>query len=170
MTPAARGMNRTILSPSYMDIAPFVEVRVTQNFSAPADRVFDAWIDPAIAGGWLFATAARPASRVTIDARTGGMFCFVERSGGSDIEHAGEYVEIARPRHLVFTLASAQHPGNRARVSVDIAPEKAGCHLTLVHESVLRDDAPRIEGRWAGMLYGLATLLASAEGWVMGDE
>ena len=142
-----------------MDIAPFVEVRVTQNFSAPASRVFDAWIDPAIAGHWLFATASRPPARVTIDARVGGAFRFVERSGGIGVEYAGEYVEIDRPRRLVFTLASAQHLGDPARVAVDIAPERKGCRLTLVHAGVLGDEAPRIEGRWAGMLYGLRALL-----------
>jgi len=29
----------------------------------------------------------------------------------------------------------------------------------LVQESVLPGDAPHTEGRWSGMLYGLATLL-----------
>jgi hypothetical protein len=44
-------------------------------------------------------------------------------------------------------------------VSVEIVPLEEGCELTLVHESVLPDNAARTEGRWAGMLYGLATML-----------
>jgi len=142
-----------------MDITPFVEVRVRQRFSAPADRVFNAWINPAIAGRWLFATASRPAASVKIDARVGGSFCFVERSGGVDIEHAGEYIEIARPRRLVFKLSEQERPRDLSRVAVDIVPVATGCELALVHESVLPDQASRIEGRWAGMLYGLGTLL-----------
>ncbi len=142
-----------------MDTAPFIEIRVTQRFSVPPDRVFDAWLDRGTAGNWMFATASRPSARVAIDARVGGAFRVVERSGGMEIEYAGEYVEIDRPRRLVFTLAAAQRPGDPARVAVDIAPEQTGCHLTLVHESVLRDEAPRIEGRWAGMLYGLGAML-----------
>ena len=142
-----------------MDIAPFVEVRVTQRYGAPADKVFSTWIDPALAGLWLFATASRPVARLEIDARAGGSFCFVERSGGVDIEHAGEYIEFDRPRRLVFTLCERGRSPGQTRVSVEIVPAKAGCEVTLVHEGVPPDQASRIEGRWAGMLYGLGTLL-----------
>jgi uncharacterized protein YndB with AHSA1/START domain len=142
-----------------MDTAPLVAVRVRQRFSAPADRVFNAWIDPAVAGRWLFATASRPVARVTIDARASGSFCFVERNGGMDIEHTGAYIEIARPQRLVFTLPGQGRSRDPSRVVVEIVPEGTGCELTLVHESVPPDHASRIEGRWAGMLYGLGTLL-----------
>ena len=42
----------------------------------------------------------------------------------------------------------------------EIVPVGTGCELTLVHESVLPEQASRTEGRWAGMLYGLDTILA----------
>ena len=45
------------------------------------------------------------------------------------------------------------------RVTARIVPLKKGCELTLVHESVPPEHASRIEGRWTGMLYGLATVL-----------
>jgi len=35
-------------------------IRVTRRYSAPPDRAFDAWLHPAVAGKWLFATASRP--------------------------------------------------------------------------------------------------------------
>jgi uncharacterized protein YndB with AHSA1/START domain len=142
-----------------MDTAPYVEVRVTQRFGAPAARVFNAWIDPAQAGLWLFATASRPVTRLEIDARASGSFRFVERNGGTDIEHAGEYIEIDQPRRLIFTLRERGLSSGQTRVNVEIVPLKAGCEVTLVHEGVPPDQASRIEGRWAGMLYGLGTLL-----------
>ena len=142
-----------------MDIAPFVEVRVTQRFGVPANHVFDAWIDPAQAGLWLFATASRPATRVEINAHAGGSFRFVEKSGGNDIEHAGAYIEIDRPRRLVFTLSEQDCSRGQYRVSVEIAPVETGCELILVHEGVPPEQASRVEGRWTGMLYGLGTLL-----------
>ena len=134
-------------------------VCVTQRYRASPQRVFDAWLDPRQAVRWLFATASRPAARVAINARTGGSFCFVERRGGSEIEHAGEYLEIARPRRLVFTLSEGSN--GSTRVSVEIVPVESGAEVTLVHERLPREQAERLEGRWSGMLYGLGTLLSS---------
>ncbi|HEY7656838.1 MAG TPA: SRPBCC family protein [Burkholderiales bacterium] len=131
-----------------------MKVRVTQRYSATPERVFDAWLDRKTAGRWLFATAARPISRVRIDARPGGAFQFVERGAGCDLVHAGEYVVIARPRRLVFTLSE-----RKVRVRVEIVPQGRGCELTLVEERTPLEQASGIEGRWAGMLYGLGTML-----------
>ena len=142
-----------------MDTAPFVEIRVTQRYGAPPDEVVNAWIEPAAAGQWLFATASRPVTRLEIDARAGGSFRFFEESSGNDIEHAGVYIEFDRPRRLVFALSERGRSPGQTRVSVEIVQAKAGCEVTLVHEGVSPEQASRIEGRWAGMLYGLGTLL-----------
>jgi uncharacterized protein YndB with AHSA1/START domain len=142
------------------DATQHVEVRVTQRIDANPDRVFNAWIDPAIAGQWLFATASRPAEHVKIDARAGGAFRFVERRRGADVVHAGTYIEIDRPRRLVFTLTAREDARDRRRVSVEIVPLDTGCVLTLIQERVPPDQAGWIEGRWSGMLYGLETRLA----------
>jgi uncharacterized protein YndB with AHSA1/START domain len=139
------------------DTAPHVEVRITQRYGAPADSVFDAWIDPAIAGKWLFATAWRPMSRVEIDARPGGSFRFVDRRDRT--EYTGEYVEIIPPRRLVFRLFMENSPRVVTRVTSEIVPLKTGCELRLVHENVPPGYASRTEGRWTGMLYGLGETL-----------
>jgi len=142
-----------------MDSSPYIDVRVAQRISAPVELVFDAWIDPAIAGKWLFATAWRPMVRVSIDSRNGGSFRFAGRRRGRPIVHAGKYVEIDRPRRLAFTLAGGERRRGSTSVSVEFVPRKSGCDLRLVHEGVLPGDAAHTEGRWAGMLYGLATIL-----------
>jgi uncharacterized protein YndB with AHSA1/START domain len=81
-------------------------VCVTHRFSASAERVFDAWVEPETAGMWLFATATRPMASVRIDARVGSSFCFVDRQYCRNVEYAGEYLVIARPRRLVFSLSA----------------------------------------------------------------
>ncbi len=47
-------------------------VRVTRRFDASAERVFDAWLGPAKASRFLFATPAGQMVRADIDARVGG--------------------------------------------------------------------------------------------------
>lgn len=147
-----------------MGRTPSVEVRVTQRFDASPERVFDAWLDPAIASAWLFATASHPIARARIDARVGGSFRFLDRRDPGETEYAGEYVEIERPRRLVFTLALERSSTAVTRVTADIVPRGRGCEVRLVHKNVPPGQASHTEGRWTGMLYGLGTRLGSRRG------
>ena len=112
-----------------------VKVSVSRRFSASPERVFDAWLDPERAGKFLYATEEGEMVRVEIDARVGGRFSIVERRDGQDVEHTGEYLEIDRPRRLVFTLQVPFYSQQEDRVAIDIEPADGGCELTLVHET-----------------------------------
>ena len=133
-------------------------LRVTHRFEAPAERVFEAWLDPAMASTWLFATASQPMAHVEIDARVGGKFRLLERAGDAGTEYRGKYVEIVPHRRLVFTL-SLRNSRVVTRVVAEIVPIGTSCELRVTHENVPPDHAARVEGRWAGMLYGLGTRL-----------
>ena len=136
-------------------------IRVKERYDALAGCIFDAWLDPDIAGRWLFATASQPMAHVEIDGRVGGSFCFVERQGGATNEYTGRYIEIVPNRRLVFTLSMAPHPDVITRVAVAIAPLAKGCALKLTHENIPRAHAGYVEGRWTGILYGLGVTLDS---------
>jgi uncharacterized protein YndB with AHSA1/START domain len=136
-------------------------IRITRRFSAPPEHVFDAWLDPEVAGGWLFATASRPMTRVEIDAQVEGSFCFAEQRDGEIVEYTGEYVEIEPYRRLAFTLSMADHWYVTTRVIVEITALKTGCELTLIHEDVPSHYADYTEARWTGILYGLGVTLDS---------
>jgi uncharacterized protein YndB with AHSA1/START domain len=142
-----------------MSEATLVTVCVTCRFDAPPERVFDAWLDPETAAKFLFATPTGRMVRAEIDARVGGKFAFVDRRDGEDIEHVGEYLEIARPRRLAFIFAVPRFSSQRTTVSIDIAPDGAGCALTLTHAGVLPDYASRTEEGWTRILDGLAAAL-----------
>ena len=146
---------------SRLEAQQYSVLRVTRRYGAPAARVFNAWLDPEVAGRWLFATASRPMAHVEIDARVEGSFCFVDRRDGEITEYTGEYIEIVPHRRLVFTLSIEEHPPAITRVMVEIAPLKKGCELKLTHENVPQDRASHIEGRWTGILYGLGVTLDS---------
>jgi uncharacterized protein YndB with AHSA1/START domain len=134
-------------------------VRVAHHFSASAERVFDAWLDPAKAGKFLFATPTGTMVRAEIDPRVGGRFCFVDRRDGQDAEHVGTYLEIDRPRRLVFTFGVPQFSSEMTRVTIEIVAHGTGCELTLTHDDVLPDYATRTEGGWRMILDSLAKTL-----------
>jgi uncharacterized protein YndB with AHSA1/START domain len=135
-------------------------IGVARRFAVPAPRVFEAWVNPAIAGKWLFATALHPMAEVEIDARPRGSFHFVERRDGAELRYFGSYLKIAPPRQLEFMLAMNEIPGARTRVSVEFVPLAMGCKVALTHNKVPAEFAHDIEARWTGMLYGLAETLA----------
>ncbi|MDB5802598.1 MAG: hypothetical protein JWL63_3537 [Rhodocyclales bacterium] len=135
-------------------------VRVTHSFKVPADKVFDAWLNPDQAGKWLFATDKGEMVRVEIDARVGGTFRFVDRRNGEDVEHVGEYVTIDRPHRLVFDFAVPQYSPEKTRVAIDIEAQGTGCILGLTHEGVPPDYVERTHAGWAKILDGLNASLS----------
>lgn len=144
---------------------PPVVVRVTRRFSASAERVFDAFLDPQKAGRFMFATPAGQMVRAEVDARVGGRYVFTDRRAGEDVEHHGEYLEIDRPRRLVFTFSVDRYSTDADRVQIDIVPlETGGCELTLTHEMKPEwaEYAARTQEGWTSIIDGLARVLGEA--------
>jgi uncharacterized protein YndB with AHSA1/START domain len=142
-----------------MTFDPDRTARVTRRFDASIERVFDAWLDPQKAGTWLFATPTGQIVRVEIDARVGGSFVITRREGNDDIEHVGTYLELDRPRRLVFTFAVPKFSTEATRVSLDFKAPSKGCELTLTHEGVLPEWLDRTTEGWGGILSSLAGVL-----------
>ena len=136
-------------------------VRVTRRFEFPAERVFDAWLDPATVGKWLFVTPTGQMVRCEIDARVGGRFIITERRNGEDVDHTGEYLEIERPRRLVFTFSVPKYSSQETKVTLDIVPLETGCELSLTHENVLPEWVSQTQEGWTKILAGLAEQLAA---------
>lgn len=137
--------------------------RVTRRFGAAPERVFDAWLNPEMIRTWMFGPALRDEEvvRIANDARVGGSFSFLVRRQGREIDHVGEYLEIDRPRRLVFTWGIVAPQTDMSRVVVEIAPQEAGCELTLTHElhPDWADYVDRTEAGWGKMLGALAETL-----------
>jgi uncharacterized protein YndB with AHSA1/START domain len=142
-----------------------IMVRVTRRFAASAERVFDAWLDPASARRWLFATATGEMIRYEIDPRVGGRFTFTDRRDGKDFEHTGEYLEIDRPHRLVFTFGVPAASSEFAVVAIDIrSMPDGGCELTLTQEMKpeLAEYRERTQDGWTMILNGLAKEIGAA--------
>lgn len=112
---------------------------VSRQIAAAPDRVFDAWLDPSSMRHWLFATPGGAMQTVEADPRPGGRFLVAEQRGEGLARHFGTYIDIERPRRLVFGFATSKdsaltivtlrfeaiEAGTRITLSHDIAPEWA---------------------------------------------
>ncbi|HWU96529.1 MAG TPA: SRPBCC domain-containing protein [Sphingomonas sp.] len=140
---------------------------VTREFAAPAERVFDAWLDPADAARFLFATPDGEMIRCEIDARVGGEGLIVERRGAEEVPHRLRFEAIERPHRLVFLFSAGPVAESEwTRVSIDIAPSHGGCTLTLTHAMDPAWAAYEDQTRkgWTMILEGLGRITEKQDG------
>lgn len=135
---------------------------IKRSFNAPAEIVFDAWLDADTVGCWLFATPDGKMDSVKIDPQVGGEFEIIDKRGDELTRHIGTYLEIDRPRRLVFTFAVPQYSAEFTRVTIDIVPLDSGCELKLTHEGVLPEWRERTIEGWTMILNALAENLTKA--------
>jgi uncharacterized protein YndB with AHSA1/START domain len=123
-------------------------VTVRREIAAPADDLFDAWLDAQSLGTWLRPSGVRE-TRAETDPRVGGAFRIVMVDDESSMEHTGTYREIDRPRRLVFTWSS---PATRFRdsiVTVTFEPSSDGSTVIEINQLGLPDEEARA-GHHAG--------------------
>jgi uncharacterized protein YndB with AHSA1/START domain len=114
--------------------APAIVI-VERDLAASCERVFEAWLDPELARHFLFATPGGEIVRCNIDARVGGRFLITDRRSDGDADHHGEFVEIERPRRIVFLFRGpGTEEGEWSKVTVDLTETSAGCRIKLAHE------------------------------------
>jgi uncharacterized protein YndB with AHSA1/START domain len=131
-------------------------VTVRREIAAPAETLFDAWLDAEKLGVWLRPRVVSE-TRAETDPREGGEFRIVMVSGGSDTLHEGTYREIDRPRRLVFTWRS-DGTGNRdSLVTVTFDPLANGSTMVEIHQVGLPDEESRA-GHTEGWSDALAEL------------
>ncbi|MDB6127905.1 MAG: hypothetical protein JWM35_1801 [Verrucomicrobia bacterium] len=141
-----------------------VQAVVLHRFSVPAERVFDAWLDVTLIGRWMFGSVVRDERivRLALEPKVGGTFSFVVNRQGVDVDHVGEYLEIERPRLLVFTWAIRDNLPDTSRVIVEIMPHGQGCEVKLTHVMSPKWAAfvDQAAGSWTKMLAALEQMFA----------
>jgi uncharacterized protein YndB with AHSA1/START domain len=146
--------------------APVI-LTVMRDLAAPPEAVFDAWLDPATARRFLFATPDGEMLTCEIDARVGGRALIVERRASGDAHHHLLFDEIDRPRRLVFRFrADPAKEGEWTRVTIDFVVQGDGTRLTLTHEMDPAWAAYEEQTRkgWTMILASLATALEKNNG------
>jgi uncharacterized protein YndB with AHSA1/START domain len=123
-------------------------VIVRREIAAPAEELFDAWLDAQSLGSWLRPAGIRE-TRAETDPRVGGTFRIVMDDDESSTEHTGTYQEIDRPRRLVFTWSSPSTRFRDSIVTVTFEPSSNSSTLVEIHQVGLPDEEARL-GHHAG--------------------
>jgi uncharacterized protein YndB with AHSA1/START domain len=116
------------------ETVPTVVVR--RVIAAQAERIFDLWTQPAKMVQWMSPYPGPVACTAQSDVRAGGAFSLLMGSADSQCEISGIYVEVSRPRKLVFSWVGPPTQGANTLVTVELNPVSAGTELILTHEKL----------------------------------
>ena len=112
--------------------APTVQIR--RRLRATADQVFDLWIKPDLMVRWMSPYPGAVDCKASCDPRPGGAFSLVMSSKDSCREVSGTYVQVDRPRKLVFTWTGPLTNNVNTLVTVELHPHGEETDLVLTHE------------------------------------
>jgi uncharacterized protein YndB with AHSA1/START domain len=126
-------------------------VVVRRTIAAPAEELFDAWLDPQAMGIWM-----RPGSIQTtvakLDPRVGGRYEIVMRSATETYPHTGVYRVINRPRQLAFTWISRGTEQRESLVTVDFVACGAATEVVVTHVQLPEGALPSHTDGWTSAL------------------
>jgi len=144
-------------------VASIPTVTVRRRIAAPAQQLFDAWLDPASLAEWMRpCSSATKRSDVKVDARVGGAFEIVMHVDSGPVRISGIYQTIEPPRRLVFTWNSVHAGPNDSLVTIELKPDGKATEVVITHKRLPEAvRAGHTEG-WTRLLESLANQLAPA--------
>jgi uncharacterized protein YndB with AHSA1/START domain len=129
-------------------------VVVRRTIAAPAEDLFDAWLDPQALAIWMRPGEIRK-TVATVDPRVGGRYEIIMSSATERYPTAGVYRVIDRPRQLVFTWHPSGDPQKESLVTVDFIAQGARTEVVITHERLPESAQPSHANGWTS---GLARL------------
>lgn len=132
------------------------EATIVRTFNAPAALVFDCFTDPVRLAKWWGPLGCENVIH-TLDVRPGGEISLDMTGPGYSHTMGGEFVEIDRPRRLVFLSKAFEAPDggwgiiNRNTLTFE---EKDGATTLTLHARVERAEGELVLGALGGMRAG----------------
>jgi uncharacterized protein YndB with AHSA1/START domain len=138
-----------------------VTLVVRRTIRASAERLFDAWTQPAQLKKW-WGPASVECIDAEVDLRVGGRYRIANRfPDGRILWIMGEFESIERPRQLVYTWRLESAPGPPERVTVIFEPRASDTEVVVTHERIPSDAIRDMhEQGWLGCLNGLAEFVS----------
>jgi uncharacterized protein YndB with AHSA1/START domain len=122
-------------------------VVVRRTIVAPAEELFDAWLDPEALATWMRPGPVR-STIAKVEPHEGGCYEITMMGLSGPVVHKGVYRQIDRPKRLVFTWAS---PGTELRdtlVTVDFVPVGTRTEVIVTHEQLPESAKPSHSIGW----------------------
>jgi uncharacterized protein YndB with AHSA1/START domain len=139
---------------------PIMQIR--RRVKAGAEEIFDLWTRPDLMVRWMSPFPGTVDCTASCDLRPGGAFSLFMSSKEASREVSGTYVEIDRPRKLVFTWIGPLTNNVNTLVTVELIPRGDDeTDLVLTHERL--PTAATVEGHtrgWGHILDHLAEAAA----------
>jgi uncharacterized protein YndB with AHSA1/START domain len=111
-------------------------VQVRRRVRAGAEEIFDLWTKPDLMARWMSPFAGEVHCKASSDLRPGGAFSLFMSSEESSREVTGTYVEVDRPRKLVFTWIGPLTNHVNTLVTIELTPHDDETDLVLTHEGL----------------------------------
>lgn len=128
------------------------DITVNRTIPAPAEKVFDTWMNPNSPGGPWFG-----AERVIWNPAVDGLFYLALKNEGRTWPHYGRFIEIDRPRRVEYTWMSEATKGLESVVTVTMEARGDETEVTLHHAGVPDDEmGHRHKDGWTWILSMLA--------------
>ena len=132
-------------------------VQIRRRVKAAAEQIFDLWTKPDLMVRWMSPFPGAVDCQARCDPRPGGAFSLVMASGEMRREVSGAYVQVDRPRKLVFTWIGPLTNDVETLVTVDFIAQGDETELVLTHERLPTSSI--VEGHtrgWGAILDHLA--------------
>jgi uncharacterized protein YndB with AHSA1/START domain len=135
------------------------EITVSRTIPAPAEKVFDVWLDAKCPGGPWFGS-----DRVILNPVVDGLFYLAVKHEGRIWPHYGRFIKLDRASRIEYTWMSPATRGEETVVTVTLEPRGNQTELTLRHAGVPDDELGRQhKDGWAWIVNALAEALAKPD-------
>ncbi|MFF5399677.1 SRPBCC domain-containing protein [Peribacillus butanolivorans] len=148
-----------------------------RRFDVPAERVFEAWLNPELMRKWFF-TMESTNKVANNEPIVGGTWEIVDHREGKDYRAVGKFIEVDSPSKLVFTFKMPQFSDTEDRITVEINPFENGCEMTFTQlivvpheegwteediEKAHDENKSQTEQGWGYMFEGLKQLVETGK-------
>ncbi len=138
-------------------------VTFQRTFSAPREKVFEAWTDPEALKQWFGPHDDFQIPSVEVDAKVGGKYRFVLISpDGNNNTVAGTYREVVPGEKLVFTWSWVEGGMDigETLVTVEFREDGEQTEVSITHEQLPNEEARQAHSDgWNGTLARLGRYL-----------